>query len=533
MPHRGSVKKTGNPNNQSRGGVDRPTSTFIFRGSFFYMAGLALLDAIALRIVYSLIRDGSSVVGIILIFVTAIINWVFLSNKLYPVRWLTPGLVLMLLLVIYPLVFTVYIAFTNYSDGHILSKQQVIEQLERRYFQAPNAINYQMVVYLHSDGKLLLFLTDPQGNAYTGTEEEGLRAYQAGNPPPETIGAYQKLSLESTFQFLTQLEKMQVNGEGFRLQITAPNKAKQVQVKYTYDRLQDVVIDHETGKVYQPVGGSFVDAEGNPIPNAPGFRTIIGLKNFQRVFSDPQIKGPFFRVFLWTVTFAGLSVLFNFGLGLLFALVLNDNQLPLRVVFRSIMIIPYAIPGFISILVWVGLLNPYYGSFNLFIKSLIGVSPSWFSNGTLTKVVILFVNMWLGYPYMMIICLGALQSIPQEMYEAAELDGANPFAKFRYLTLPMILVSVGPLLISSFAFNFNNFTVIDLINEGGPPIVGASTPAGETDILISYTYRLAFAGGRGADYGLASTISIFIFLIIATLTAFNFRLTKPLEEVMR
>jgi ABC-type sugar transport system permease subunit len=99
--------------------------------------------------------------------------------------------------------------------------------------------------------------------------------------------------------------------------------------------------------------------------------------------------------------------------------------------------------------------------------------------------------------------------------------------------LPLLLVSVGPILISSFAFNFNNFTVIDLVNQGGPPIVGAATPAGQTDILISYTYRLAFGGGRGADFGLASAIAMMIFVIIASITIFNFRFTKPLEEVMR
>ncbi|PZR97081.1 MAG: maltose ABC transporter permease, partial [Candidatus Chloroheliales bacterium] len=152
--------------------------------------------------------------------------------------------------------------------------------------------------------------------------------------------------------------------------------------------------------------------------------------------------------------------------------------------------------------------------------------------GTLTKVAILLINTWLGFPYMMLLCLGALQAIPHDMYEAADLDGASGWAKFRYLTLPLLLVSVGPLLIGAFAFNFNNFTVIDLVNEGGPPIAGSSTPAGQTDILISYTYRLAFSGGRGADFGLASAISIFIFVMVAAITAFNFRFTRQLEEVM-
>lgn len=513
--------------------MESPTSSTTFRASFLHMAGLALLDAIALWIVFSLLGNGAISAGISVLIVTGLINWVFISDRLYPIRWLTPGLVLMLLLVVYPLVFTVYIAFTNYSDGHILSKQQVVNQLQHRYFQPPEAINYQMTVYRSPEGKFLLLLQDPQGNYFTGSEEEGIQTLQVDGVPPTTIGPYQKLSMAGTFQYLTSLEKIQVKGEAFQVLITGPNKAKQALPKYTYDSNRDVLIDNEIGKEYRPVGGAFVDDTGVPLLGEPGFTTLVGLDNFRRVFSDPQIQGPFLKVFIWTVTFAATTVLLTFGVGLLLALVLNDKRLPLRTMFRSIAIIPYTIPGFISILIWVGLLNPFYGPFSQMIKSLTGVSPDWFSNGTLTKVAILFINTWLGYPYMMLICLGALQSIPQEMYEAAELDGASRFAKFRYLTLPLLLISVGPLLIGTFAFNFNNFTVIDLVNEGGPPIVGASTPAGQTDILISYTYRLAFAGGRGADFGLASTIAIFIFIIIASLTAFNFRFTRQLEEVMR
>jgi ABC-type sugar transport system permease subunit len=236
-------------------------------------------------------------------------------------------------------------------------------------------------------------------------------------------------------------------------------------------------------------------------------------------------------VFIWTFVFAGLSVLLTFGLGLGVALILNDKNLPLRGMFRAIAIIPYSIPGFISALVWVGLLNPLYGQFSVMLRNVIGFSPEWFSNGTWAKVGILLINTWLGFPYMMLLCLGALQSIPSDMFEAADIDGANPWVQFRSLTLPLLLVSVAPLLIGSFAFNFNNFTLIDLYAQGGPPIAGAATPAGQTDILISYTYRLAFGGGQGADYGLASAIALFIFVIVASITVFNFRYTRQLEEV--
>jgi maltose/maltodextrin transport system permease protein len=177
------------------------------------------------------------------------------------------------------------------------------------------------------------------------------------------------------------------------------------------------------------------------------------------------------------------------------------------------------------------LLNPLYGPINLALERLIGVSPEWFSDGTLAKVAIMLVNTWLGYPYMMLLCLGALQSISSELYEAAQIDGASAIQQFRNITFPLLLIALAPLLIGSFAFNFNNFTLIELVTEGGPPTPGSTTPAGQTDILISYTYRLAFSSGRGTDYAFASAIAVFIFLIVAVITMLNFRLSRGLEEV--
>lgn len=118
------------------------------------------------------------------------------------------------------------------------------------------------------------------------------------------------------------------------------------------------------------------------------------------------------------------------------------------------------------------------------------------------------------------------------MYEAATVDGANGWQKFRKITLPLLLVAVGPLLLSSYVFNFNNFGLIYLFIGGGPPIVGASTQAGHTDILISFIYKLAFeSGGRGVQYGLASAISMILFMVVGSLTLIQYRFTNMWEEV--
>jgi ABC-type sugar transport system permease subunit len=131
----------------------------------------------------------------------------------------------------------------------------------------------------------------------------------------------------------------------------------------------------------------------------------------------------------------------------------------------------------------------------------------------------------------MLVSSGALQSIPADIYEAAMIDGATGWERFRRITLPLLLVAVGPLLIASYIYNFNNFNLIYLFIAGGPPIVGATTQAGHTDILLSYVYKLAFESGGRVQYGLASAISIIVFAIVGTITLLQYRLTNMWEEV--
>jgi arabinogalactan oligomer/maltooligosaccharide transport system permease protein len=233
-------------------------------------------------------------------------------------------------------------------------------------------------------------------------------------------------------------------------------------------------------------------------------------------------------VFIWNVVFALLSVVTTFALGLGLAVALNHPGMRGRRVYRSLLILPYALPSFMTALIWAGMFNQEYGVIN----QMLGASVPWLRDPTLAKVSILIVNLWLGFPYMFLISTGALQSIPEDLKEAGYVDGATPRQAFRRITFPLLLISLAPLLIASFAFNFNNFNIIYLLNGGGPPIVGAQTPAGHTDILISYTYRLAFESGQGNEFGFASAIAIIIFILVGSISALSFRRTRALEEVV-
>jgi arabinogalactan oligomer/maltooligosaccharide transport system permease protein len=216
------------------------------------------------------------------------------------------------------------------------------------------------------------------------------------------------------------------------------------------------------------------------------------------------------------------------------ALLFNEARLRGQRWYRVAMVLPYAFPGFLSAFVWRAMLQDNeYGLFNRILMDTFGmVDPITFLNDPLMgKISILMVNLWLGFPYMFLITTGALQSIPNDLMESARIDGASPWQQLRLIKLPLLLVSVAPLLITSFAFNFNNFSLIYLLTGGGPKDFDADINVGHTDILISMVYKIAFSTGEGRDFGLASAFSILIFFIVGTISYLSFRRTRTLEDV--
>jgi maltose/maltodextrin transport system permease protein len=160
------------------------------------------------------------------------------------------------------------------------------------------------------------------------------------------------------------------------------------------------------------------------------------------------------------------------------------------------------------------------------------VRPAWFSDPILAKVMLVIVNIWLGYPYMMVLCLGLIKAIPSDLYEASAVAGAGPLTNFFKITLPLILKPLTPLLIASFAFNFNNFVLISLLTGGRPDFLDTTVPAGTTDLLVSYTYRIAFQDS-GQQYGLAAAISTVIFVMVALIALLQMRFSKIAKDDTR
>jgi len=174
------------------------------------------------------------------------------------------------------------------------------------------------------------------------------------------------------------------------------------------------------------------------------------------------------------------------------------------------------------------LFNQEFGAVNALLKGIFGFAPEWETNPWGARAMILLVNLWLGYPYMMLICTGMLQSIPGAIYEASAIDGSNMVVDFSELTLPLVLPPMIPVLISAFAFNFNNFNLIFLLTGGGPQMVGGN--AGETDLLVTYTFNIAFRDS-GTNYGLASAIATLLFILVGFLAWINLRFTARKAKI--
>jgi ABC-type sugar transport system permease subunit len=510
-------------------------------GQLLKLIGLAILDAFGLLLVYAFADNGEWTLALVIGVVTVGMNVIMFVPGLYPLRWMSPGLMMMVLMVIYPIIFTMYTAFTNYSDGHLFSKVQAIDLHEAKTFIPEDAPTYGFVPFVsetdENDYGLWLYRETDAGLEVLFAREGQLLTpiSDATEEAPATYDGYRQLERAELIRALDVLTSTEFGAEPDIVSVISASLRNSVAARsvprFVYDPDRNGLEDRETGLFYEAddSSGSFIANAGTSEAQTldPGYRVGVGFDNFARFFNSPALSGPLLKVFLWTIGFALTSVLTTFAVGLFMALVLNDPIVRGRKIIRSLLIIPYAIPGVISILVWRGMMNPNVGV----LANSLGIDVPWFSEPWWSRVGILIVNLWLGYPYMMLICSGALQSIPSDIYEAAAVDGANTRQRFWQITLPLLLVAVGPLLIASFTFNFNNYVVIEAFNEGGPPIAGTLTPAGHTDILISYTYRLAFGSGRGADYGLASAITIIIFVIVATITLLQFRMTGQWEEV--
>jgi ABC-type sugar transport system permease subunit len=253
---------------------------------------------------------------------------------------------------------------------------------------------------------------------------------------------------------------------------------------------------------------------------------FVGLRNFGEILSGGGTPitdaGNFYFTLGVTLLWTTLNVALHLSIGLLLALLLKDPLLKGKGIYRVLLILPWAVPNYITALMWKGMFHQQFGAVNQ-VLSVFGIeNMSWFSTFWTAFTANVVTNTWLGFPFMMVVCLGALQSIPNDLYEAAEVDGASRWYQFSRITLPLLKPALLPSVILGSIWTFNMFNVIYLVSGG--------EPGGSTDILITEAYRWAFI--RHERYGLAAAYATLIFLILLSYTLITNRITKANEGAL-
>ena len=247
---------------------------------------------------------------------------------------------------------------------------------------------------------------------------------------------------------------------------------------------------------------------------------FVGIDNFIAILSDFHIQDPsnFYFTLGVTVLWTASNVILHVGIGLFLALLLNRSTLKFKKFYRILLILPWAIPNYITALIWKGMFHKQFGAINA-VLSFFGFEPiSWFNSFWTAFIANITTNVWLGFPFMMVISLGALQSIPGELYEAAAMDGASSYQRFRTITLPLLKSALFPAIILGTIWTFNMFNIIYLVSGGAPE--------GATDILIVDAYRWAF---QKYNYGYAAAYSLVIFVVLFTYSVITNRMTNATE----
>lgn len=252
----------------------------------------------------------------------------------------------------------------------------------------------------------------------------------------------------------------------------------------------------------------------------------VGFDTFAKIFTVDIWRSTFFSVLGWTVIWTLVASTLQVALGIFMAVLVNQKDLRFKKFYRTVLVLPWAVPGFVTILIFAGLFNDSFGAINNDILAMVGIDAiPWLTDENWSKVALILMQGWLGFPFIFLVTTGVLQSIPEDLYEAARIDGASIFAQFRNITMPMILIATAPVIITQFTFNFNNFNIIYLFNGGGPAVPGST--AGGTDILVSWIYKLTL---QSSQYSLAAALTILLSVFVIAIALWQFRRTNAFKE---
>ncbi|MDP9125723.1 MAG: maltose ABC transporter permease MalF, partial [Pseudomonadota bacterium] len=438
-------------------------------------AGVAALVAlVGLWLVYAIYSAGQPVLALGAFALIGAGLYVYLSRAALAWRYLFPGVMGMLLFVAFPLVYTMWIGFTNYSSTHLLSQARVKAYLlEQTVPDEDHSLEFTL--HPEGDGLRLVLASSQAAPAAAASFVSGPLKLKGDKAETASMGVLPAglalapaLSTRDVLTHRDALTALKLELPDHRVLVYTgvhefgPSAAVwRANADQSLTRLDDQ-------KTYWPntVDGFYQAIDGERLQ--PGFKVAVGFANYARMLADQEFRGPFLSIFVWTVAFAALSVALSLGIGCMLAVLLNWEALRYRTLYRTLLFLPYAVPGFISILVFKGLFNQNFGEINGILNAVFGIKPAWFADPLLARTMMVVVNTWLGYPYFLVLCTGLLKAIPVDLYEASAIAGARPLTNFLRITAPLIVKPLSPLIISAFAYNFNNFVLVSLLTNGRP-----------------------------------------------------------------
>ncbi len=251
----------------------------------------------------------------------------------------------------------------------------------------------------------------------------------------------------------------------------------------------------------------------------------VGFETFGKLFSMKIWQSTMMKLAIWNVIWAIVATITTYSMGLLLAILLEKKHIVGKSVWRTIFILPYAIPAFVSLLTFRLLLNGLGPINNLL--SVIGIGQIPFlTDPTYARLTVILINIWISAPFFMVLLSGSLTNISSALYEAADIDGASKFEQFRHITLPMVLFQTAPVLIMQFAFNFNNFGAVYLVTEGGP-VNSSLRYAGDTDILVSWLFKLTLNQNQ---FNMAAVVSLILFGFISIFSIYSFMHSSSFKQ---
>lgn len=243
---------------------------------------------------------------------------------------------------------------------------------------------------------------------------------------------------------------------------------------------------------------------------------IIGLHQYVAVFTD----ATFYEILGKTITWTVVNIVFHVSIGVFLAVLLHQKFIKGKPAWRVLLILPWALPQYITALTWRGMFTAEYGAIDILVTRYMGLPAiEWLTSPVEAFIAAILTNIWLGFPFMMVVALGALQSIPDELYEAADVDGARAWTKFWNVTVPLIKPVMVPAVTLGIVWTFNNINVVWLVSNGGEP-------NDQTHILVSYVYEAAFSMYR---FGWAAALSMVIFFILFAFTQAFLRRTRAVD----